>query len=132
MRFFFYGTLTGDSPHPLARDVHQRLVPLGAAQVAGRLYVIPDPLGWYPAMVRGDGTVRGALYEAGPSFSAEDLARLDRYEGPDYGREMVRVGRVEAQAYVWRGALPETAVALPHGDFARFLRDGGHKAYDGV
>jgi gamma-glutamylcyclotransferase (GGCT)/AIG2-like uncharacterized protein YtfP len=131
MRFFFYGTLMGDSAHPLAGDVHERLVALGRAEVAGRLHAIPDPLGWYPAMVAGAGTVHGALYTAGPGFGASDLARLDAYEGADYRREVLMVAGGEAQAYVWHADLPEGAIPLPHGDFARFLREGGHKAYDG-
>jgi gamma-glutamylcyclotransferase (GGCT)/AIG2-like uncharacterized protein YtfP len=131
MRFFFYGTLLAESAHPVARAVHARLVPLGAAQVAGRLYAIPDPLGWYPAMVSGDGTVRGALYAALPGFTAADLARLDAYEGADYQREERLVAGAAAQVYVWGANLPEGAIALPHGDFARFLHEGGRAAYAG-
>lgn len=131
MRFFFYGTLRGESAHPVARAVHRLLEPLGAARVPGRLFAIADPLGWYPAMVSGEGPVCGALYAAGPGFGPEDLARIDAYEGADYAREERHVGGMTAQVYVWRVALPPGAIPLPHGDFARFLREGGHRPYAG-
>src|SRR4051812_8847921 len=88
-RFFFYGTLLAGSANPVAQAVHDRLRPMGAASLTGRLFAIPDGGGWYPALVQGNGTVRGAVYEALAGFAAENLAALDHYEGAEYERRPV-------------------------------------------
>ena len=145
MRFFFYGTLMAGSGNAVARGVHARLSAGVAATVAGRLYGIADPAGWYPALAWGaGGAVRGFVHEAGAGFSEVDLAVLDGWEGyaaeapetSEYRRCEVAVtladgARVMAQAYVWAGALPEGAEAIVGGDFAAFLRQRGVKAFGG-
>ncbi len=80
MQFFFYGTLQAGSDNPVARMVHALLEPLGAAQVAGALYAVPDPDGWYPALLPGTDVVHGQLYRAGAGFDAAALERMDAYE----------------------------------------------------
>lgn len=62
-RFFFYGTLiAGAAPvaEPL-RGALSKLRELGPAQVSGTIHAIPDPQGWYPAMLAGPGTVAGRI-----------------------------------------------------------------------
>lgn len=138
MRLFFYGTLMAGSSNPVAGAVHRRLGPGRAARVRGSLYAIPDPLGWYPALLPGPGLVDGMLHEATDAFTSADLAMLDAYEGYDparldrseYVRRSVVVlsasGEIEAQVYAYNAPLPPAdAVALPHGDFVRFLTEKG-------
>ena len=80
MRFFFYGTLIDGSDNPMSGWVHDLLCPLGHATCVGVLHAIPNPEGWYPAMMGGEGTVHGRLYAAREGFGPDDLARLDAYE----------------------------------------------------
>jgi gamma-glutamylcyclotransferase (GGCT)/AIG2-like uncharacterized protein YtfP len=130
---FFYGVLregVGDWPFLAGLG-------LGAeASVNGALFAIPDPGGWYPALVltrAGHATnVVGTLHEAGEV----DLAVLDAFEGPQYERMAVPVdgweaGGSEAQAYIWTGELPEGAEAIHHGDFVRWLAETGRLAFAG-
>ncbi|HWU03298.1 MAG TPA: gamma-glutamylcyclotransferase family protein [Novosphingobium sp.] len=131
--FFFYGTLMAGAGNAVALAAHRHLGQEQPATIRGALWAIDDPGGWYPALLPGAGLVHGALYRVLSGFGAKDLALLDAYEGAEYVREPVQVrleaGMVEAQAYVWAGALPEGAVALGHGDFARFLAEGGHRPF---
>ena len=135
MRFFFYGTLMAGSGNEVARAVHGRLGPGVAAVVSGKLYGIPDPQGWYPALVTGaGGVVRGFVHEAAPDFTEADLAALEDWEGPEYARFAVAVvrgdgARVIAQAFVWAGALPEGAEEISGGDFAAFIAERGLTAF---
>lgn len=141
MRFFFYGTLVAGSGNAVARAVHSRLVDLGPATVRGALHAVPDPDGWYPALVSGEGAVHGRLYRAGDGFSAGDLARMDAYEDFDpadpagslYVREAMAVlsgGReLEAQAYRFAVGLPVGSRPIPGGDFAAWLAEHGLRAY---
>ncbi len=141
MRFFFYGTLVAGSGGRLARSVHAKLRPLGPASAEGRLYGIPDPDGWYPALLPGDGVVWGWLYDAGPSFSEDDLAALDRYEEFDpaapgaslYLRAPLTVtaggARIIAEAYAFNQPLPAGARPIPAGDFAAWLAEHGLAGY---
>ena len=137
-RFFFYGTLVAGSGNAVARAVHGRLGNGRAATVAGRLFAICDPGGWYPALVAGAGVVRGWVYEAGAGFGPDDLALIDGYEAydparpgtSDYLRQKVLATLADGslasvQAYVWAQDLPATAVAIAGGDFAAFLRERG-------
>ena len=135
MRFFFYGTLMAGSGNEVARAVHGRLGPGVAAVVSGKLYGIPDPQGWYPALVTGaGGVVRGFVHEAAPDFTEADLAALDGYEGAEYRRCAVEVvlgdgARVMAQSYVWMGPLPEGAEVIAGGDFAAFIAERDLRAF---
>ncbi len=138
MRFFFYGTLWGGSGSAVARAVHARLLPGVTGTVEGTLYAIPDPQGWYPALVPfaeggGEGVVHGFVHEAAPGFAKADLAALDAYEGEEYRRRELAVSLADgsamvAQVYVWAGALPAGAEPIAEGDFAAFLHQRGLKA----
>ena len=133
MRFFFYGTLMAGAGNPVARTLHRRLRAGIAATVRGRLVAVRDPLGWYPALVPGNGQVRGRLHATRPGFSPRDLALIDGWEGydparphaGDYARVALAVraggGAARAQGYVWCGRLPAGCVPVPRGDFAAFL-----------
>lgn len=129
------------SPNPVAATVHRKLGPGRLARVRGSLYAIPGPLGWYPALLPGGGLVDGMLHEATDAFASKDMAVLDAYEGYDPARldrsEYVRrtivvltaSGEIEAHAYVYNALPPANAVALPHGDFARFLTEKGAQPF---
>lgn len=146
MRFFFYGTLLAGSDNPVARAVHARLEPLGPASVHGALYAIPDPLGWYPALVTGDAAthrdlVHGMAYATRSGFSPADLAQLDAYEDCDpadrasslYWREpLPLVGGGQAEAYVFDRLLPDGALPIPSGDFRDWLSAKGLPAFRGA
>ena len=142
MRFFFYGTLLQGSCNAVATELHALLRPLEPARVAGVLFAIPDPDGWYPALVLDDaGMTLGMIYETGEHFTVEDLARMDAYEDYDpadpdrslYIRSEVAVmDGGAAQAYVWNGPLPERAVRIVDGDFRRWLADEGLPQFRGL
>ena len=135
MRFFFYGTLMAGSGNEVARAVHGRLSAGVAAAVSGKLYGLPDPQGWYPALVPGKGgVVRGFVHEAAPDFTEADLAVLEDWEGAEYRRCVVEVALEDgsatmAQGFVWAGALPEGAEEIAGGDFAAFIAERGLKAF---
>lgn len=135
-RLFFYGTLMAGLDHPVAREWHQALSAGEKGWVEGRLWAIPDPAGWYPALLPGEGRVTGMVHHPLAAFDAGMLVAMDRYEGEAYRRLPVTVmmasGTVSAQAYVWQRALPEGAVALEDGDFAAFLARSGEQAYRGA
>ncbi|WP_206238033.1 gamma-glutamylcyclotransferase family protein [Novosphingobium terrae] len=135
-RLFFYGTLMAELGHPLAREWHAALSAGEKGWVEGRLWALPDPQGWYPALVPGEGRVMGTVHCPLAAFDAAMLAAMDRYEGEAYRRLPVTVrvasGEIAAQAYVWQEALPEGAVALEDGDFAAFLARSGEQAYRGA
>ncbi len=131
-RLFVYGTLQPQADTPMARWLAGRTVESVAATVPGRLYAIPDPRGWYPAGVAAaDAAIAGALLTL--DLAANDLARLDRYEGRDYRRTMVRAraggALVAAQAWRWDRQLPARARPVPSGDFRRWLDLTGHRAF---
>lgn len=153
-RFFFYGTLTARSEHPIARRLHGLLRSLGPAHIPGRLVAVSDRKGWYPALTGGEGWVAGEVYVPRRGWLApHELAALDRYEGclrsarlsSDYWRTTlgarlaVMAGRQSAdlrprlvvQAYVWSAVLPRAAVPIEDGDFATWLARTGHRAYAG-
>jgi gamma-glutamylcyclotransferase (GGCT)/AIG2-like uncharacterized protein YtfP len=109
---------------------------LGApATTTGALYAIPDPGGWFPALIltqaRFSTAVHGTLHETG----SVDLAAVDAFEGVEYARQPVPVdgwdarGETEADAYVWTADLPEGAEPITHGDFVRWLEETGRPAY---
>jgi len=140
--FFFYGTLIAGSNRGPASIVHERLRALGSATSPGRLAGIPDPRGWYPAMLPsserlGASLVHGVVYQALANFTVKDLARLDAYEGYDpdseksslYRRNLVTVrldggGRMQAQTYIYNRRLPKGALPIDSGNFASWLADG--------
>jgi len=103
----------------------------------GVLYAIPDPRGWYPALLltqaRFSYAVHGMIHDA----SAIDMAAVDAFEGSNYARQSVPVdgwsgySDTEAEAYVWTAELPQGAVMIPEGDFAAWLVSTGHTAYAG-
>ncbi|MBT0667744.1 gamma-glutamylcyclotransferase [Novosphingobium profundi] len=132
-RFFFYGTLLDEADNPIARAAHRHLRPIGRAWVPGALVALPDPAGWYPALVRGEGRVAGVLYAALPGFGANELAALDHYEGcalGEYWRAIVPAhdgaGRARAaQAYLYRRRPPRAAQAIASGDFSGWLTETG-------
>lgn len=145
MRFFFYGTLLAGSDNPVASFVHEKLELVGPATARGALHGVPDPDGWYPALLPGEGEVHGRLYAAGESFTAADLARLDAYEDFDparpeaslYLRLPVAVrgpdgAEQAAQAYVFNRPLPDGARPIPEGDFRAWLDGQGLAQFRGL
>lgn len=111
----------------MARWIAARLVKGEAASVPGRLFAIRGGNGWFPALVpaKSGARVRGTLCQL--RLTPGDLARLDRYEGLEYRRAGLPVrtacgGRVRAQVYLWRIALPAKAPAIAGGDFPDWLR----------
>ena len=141
MRLFFYGTLLEGSENAVAREVHALLAPLGPASVAGTLFAIPDPDGWFPALVAGGGVVHGRLYETRAAFTAADLARMDAYEDYDprdpgrslYVRRTIAIEHGSlAEAYVWNRPVPEGARSISHGDFRRWLTEQGLSPFRGL
>jgi len=134
MHLFFYGVLregVGDWPFLTGLG-------LGApASVDGALFAIPDPRGWYPALVltqaRFATAIHGTLHEAGDV----DIAAIDAFEGEGYARQPIEVdgwdgyGETQAMAYVWTGDLPDAAEPIAHGDFVRWLEETGQSAFAG-
>lgn len=63
------------------------------------------------------------------AFAPGELARLDRYEGREYRRCVIRTRAslrlVTAQTYVWRVALPSGTRDVPGGDFLGWLEQTG-------
>ncbi|MCB2060324.1 MAG: gamma-glutamylcyclotransferase family protein [Novosphingobium sp.] len=145
MLFFFYGTLLDGSDNAIAAWVHERLQAVGPATVEGILEAVPDPDGWYPALLAGDGQVHGRLYESVEGFGAADLARLDAYENYDparpdrslYLRETCTATApdgtlCEAQAYRFNRPLPDGSHPIPSGDFRSWLEEQGVRAFGGL
>ena len=136
---FTYGTLrraAGNAAHRLLAD---RAEIVGSGFVRGRLYQATD----FPVLVLDPQgvPVAGEVYRV--SAAQAVFVRLDQYEGfdpssPDtseFRRDLVSVtlsdGRtVTAWAYVYQRPLFDL-VPIPHGDYARFLReqsrDGGSR-----
>ncbi len=140
--WFFYGTLIAGNPNPVAAAIHAALEPIGPAWTMGALYAIPDPAGWFPALVAGDGEVSGALYRARPEFDAGLLARMDAYEDFDpadragslYRREWIAVrtddgADVQAAVYLWNRALPAGAEQIGGGHFGQWLAQTGNRVF---
>jgi len=130
--FFFYGTLIAGSGNRFERAAHAALGPGVAGQVQGALYAVPDPQGWYPALMEGSGLACGMVY---PVLAGLDVQALDVYEGVEYRRQAVEVataaGSVWAQAYVWAGALPHRALPIADGDFLGFAREYQLRLFEG-
>ena len=139
---FFYGTLVAGNPNPVAAAIHAALETLGPARTSGVLYAIPDPAGWFPALVAGDDEVHGALYRADAGFDAGLLARMDAYEDFDpadpagslYRRVSITVrtqdgADLEAAAYRWNRALPPGAEPIGGGHFGDWLAETGNQVF---
>ena len=135
---FFYGVLQeGLGPDGGDWPFLEGLGMGSPASTQGALYAVPDPQGWYPALVltqaRFASNVAGTIYDAG----AVDLAAIDAFEGPQYSRQSIPVdgwdgyGETLADAYVWNGDLPEGAVPIAGGNFAEWLAETGCKAFSG-
>lgn len=135
---FFYGVLQ-DGLGPDGGD-WPFLTGLGMgapATTQGALYAIPDPNGWFPALIptqaRFSTIVHGTLHEA----SAVDIAAIDAFEGEGYSRQTVPVdgwdgyGDTVADAYVWTADLPDGAKPIASGNFAEWLKETGRQAYSG-
>lgn len=143
MHLFLYGTLLHGACNAVADALHRTLRPGLPATVAGRLFALSDPCGWYPALVPGEGRVAGMVHAAGPGFDAAALTRLDAYEGfdsavpavseyvraPVMARLEVGGGEIEAQAYLYHAPLPHGAVPIAGGDFRDFLERTGLPGY---
>ncbi len=131
---FTYGTLrrAAGSAHRLLGDAAESV---GPGHVRGRLYQATD----FPVLVLDpDGIpVAGELYRMASPKSV--FARLDQYEGfdprsPDtseFRRTLVEValpdgGAASAWAYVYQRPLFDL-VPIPHGDYARFVREQAEK-----
>lgn len=126
MRLFFYGVLLqGAEQWPFLQGLGEGR----AAHTQGALYAIPDPQGWYPALIAGQGTVQGSVFDAGKV----DLAAIDHFEGEEYSGRPIMVDAggyaTPAQAYLWQGVLPKKAERIAHGDFNRWLKEGGRAAF---
>jgi gamma-glutamylcyclotransferase (GGCT)/AIG2-like uncharacterized protein YtfP len=134
LRLFLYGTLQPAADTPMARWLGLRIREDYAATLPGRLVAIASRNGWFPALVRGSPgeRCRGTLVcvALGPG----DLARLDRYEGREYRRVVVRPQvsggqRSAASVYLWRRAAPLGAEAICGGDFLAWLERTGRPAF---
>lgn len=128
MHLFVYGVLReGLGNWPFLAGIG----PGRAATATGALFAIPDPHGWYPALVPGEGTVTGAVH----ACAGVDLAAVDAFEGADYTRRPIPVlcagETVMAEAYLWTAPLAPQAEAVSHGDFARWLAETGRSPYAG-
>jgi gamma-glutamylcyclotransferase (GGCT)/AIG2-like uncharacterized protein YtfP len=123
-QLFFYGVLIAEIAPPPVQRLLAGIGPARPATVRGLLYAVDDPKGAHPAMVAGDGVVKGMLYEAG----SVDLAGLDAFEGENYARcpivTLCDGEPVEAEAYLWVAPV-EQLDTIPDGDFARWLAESG-------
>lgn len=111
----------------------------------GALWAIPDPAGWYPALLSQPiGPVHGMLYAAATDFGPELLARLDEWEDYRPGQpadslylrqEMPVTDAmgicVAAQVYRFNQPLPTGARPIPGGDFQGWLAATGFTAFAG-
>lgn len=144
MHLFFYGTLLDGSDNAMAREVHRLVSRLGAATVRGNLFAVPDPQGWFPALIAGEGAVHGGLYEATSALSPAQLARLDAYEEYDplnpaaslYLRAAMQVtdaqdAAVMAEVYLYNQPLPPGSCAILSGDFRQWITARGEAPFAG-
>ena len=122
---FVYGSLRAGVPGPARQLLRGRADYLDAGMCQGRLY----DLGAYPGLTPSadpDDRVVGEIYALRATRPA--LARLDRYEGRDYRRELGavdsrRLGNLQAWLYYYAGALAG-APRIASGDYLAHLRRG--------
>ena len=113
---FVYGTLlAGESAHAL---IQPHITSVSPALLPGAdLY----SLGAYPMLMHGDRSVHGELCYVASDAYAHLLQTLDRYEGPQYARELLNVhvdGNETVQAWVYAGTqLPKQANLIESGDW---------------
>jgi gamma-glutamylcyclotransferase (GGCT)/AIG2-like uncharacterized protein YtfP len=129
---FVYGSLRSDAVR--TTEAAQRAfatlaaagAPDGAASLPGKLFAVS----WYPGWVPGvQGRVQGELWAlANPAV----LTRLDRYEGPDYVRELRQVRREDgrrATAWIYRHVAPVAGVPLIRsGDYVQWAQASGSRS----
>ena len=143
---FFYGVLRPELASGRMAELVARLAGAEPGSVPGRLYAILDARGHYPVIVDGEAgeRVHGAIMRLGPDFDRDALAELDAFEGYDPGNpgrsDYVRrrfaatasdgTG-ITVDAYAWNRAIAPGFVAIPHGDFARYLAESGASALPG-
>lgn len=131
MRLFLYGTLQPAADTEMARWLRERATATMPATAPGTIHAVPSPQGWYPALLRGHGRVQGTLVDC--ALERRDLVRLDRYEGHEYRRKAMRARcgaeTVVAQAWIWRGPLPDDAAPVGGGDFLAWLAQTGNRAF---
>lgn len=58
---FLYGVLRADIAGEKVEPLLTGLGPGWSATVPGKLWAIPDPRGWYPALLPGEGADAGAV-----------------------------------------------------------------------
>ena len=108
-RLFVYGSLrSGEAEHALL----ERARPLGPCRTAAGFALVD--LGEYPALVAGEGTVEGELYEVDDAT----LAALDDYEDHPTLFERVSVDLEDGSAALtYRGAacVVDDAPRVPSG-----------------
>lgn len=126
---FVYGSLRSDAPRPRATS-RGAYATLAAAGVSEGPATLPGRLlapAWYPGWIGGwQGRVRGEFWRlADPSL----LARLDRYEGKIYVRELCRPRRADGRrvtAWVYRYVGPIAGVpVIRSGDYVQWTTAAG-------
>lgn len=126
---FLYGMVRADIAGSSGEPLLNGLGPGWSATAPGKLWAIPDPRGWYPALLPGEGTVQGMLHESGDV----DLSALDAAKAPDYRRTDMTAtsasGEVPASAWLYAADLPAGAEPVPDGDFAEWLEETGREAF---
>ncbi|WP_347302446.1 gamma-glutamylcyclotransferase [Croceibacterium sp. TMG7-5b_MA50] len=126
---FLYGVLRPDVAPETVRPLLDGIGPGWSATVPGSLWAIPDPQGWYPALLPGEGIVQGTFHEAGDV----DMDALARFEGSDYTLTRVTVtsasGELPAVAWLYTADLPNTAERIANGDFAEWLAETGRTPF---
>lgn len=113
MILFVYGTLRkGLYNHDVLKDSQC----LGNDSITAELY----DLGYYPAVLEGEGVVFGELYEVEPIV----MDFIDYMEfGAGYNRQQVRThGGLVAHTYFYRGLLPKYAM-IQSGDYRQYLEN---------
>jgi gamma-glutamylcyclotransferase (GGCT)/AIG2-like uncharacterized protein YtfP len=105
---FVYGTLRTGSDNRFARMLAERARSIGPAQVPGRLY----DLGSYPGARPGGGSIQGEIFQL--HDPAAILAKLDRYEGPEYERAVTVANGIECWIYWYVGPEPGRLIASGH------------------
>jgi gamma-glutamylcyclotransferase (GGCT)/AIG2-like uncharacterized protein YtfP len=112
-----YGTLmTGLALPQQPPGVERSLRLRGACRIPGRLH---DMGVGYPALVVGEGSVAGELYEVA---DLAVLEVLDAYEPPPYTRRQVRLvePEVDAWTYVYEGEPPPDSL-IDEADWRAFV-----------
>ena len=134
---FVYGTLQPAADTAMGRWVAERSEWVAPASAPGRIVAIASAKGWYPAMLSGraDERCSGTLVRVSPAPG--ERALLDRYEGREFRRGVLRVrtqegGVYAAGVYLWRGNPPAGAVAVRGGDFLVWLRQTRRSPFDAL